>query len=53
MSLAAIFVFLLVSAVQMLECVLDLARRVGATNVLFFPCPRSFSREEKIRLWAD
>jgi hypothetical protein len=35
MSLAAIFVFLLVSAVQMLECVLDLARRVGATNVLF------------------
>ncbi|KAG2610132.1 hypothetical protein PVAP13_4KG098400 [Panicum virgatum] len=32
MSLAAIFVFLLVSAVQMLECVLDLARRRGSIS---------------------
>ncbi|KAF8733200.1 hypothetical protein HU200_015577 [Digitaria exilis] len=32
MSLAAIFVFLLVSALQMLECVLDLARRRGSIS---------------------
>jgi hypothetical protein len=30
MSPSAIFVFLLVSAVHMLECILDLKRRVGA-----------------------
>ncbi|RLN11864.1 hypothetical protein C2845_PM09G06050 [Panicum miliaceum] len=32
MALAAFFVFLLVSAVQMLECVLDLARRRGSIS---------------------
>ncbi|OEL21614.1 hypothetical protein BAE44_0017366, partial [Dichanthelium oligosanthes] len=32
MSLAAIFVFLLVSALHMLECVLDLARRRGSIS---------------------
>ena len=37
----------------MLECVLDLARRVGATNVLFFPCPGLFLCEQKIRFWAN
>jgi hypothetical protein len=51
MSLAAIFVFLLVSALQMLDGVLDLARRVGATChecSFLFPVP-DFFFEEKIR----
>jgi hypothetical protein len=49
MSLAAIFVFLLVSALQMLDGVLDLARRVGATChecSFLFPVPDFFFRRK-------
>lgn len=53
MALAAIFVFLLVCAVHVLESMLDLAKKVSATEALSLSfSPDEFGTDSPRRIWS-